>query len=517
MTSAEREVDPRLAQVIIVLLGVVGFLCVTSLFAAMAKLVPPHSDGACPVLYAQAVIDGNPGLRGWDLTTVGFYTELPFYILGVKFLGMKSDVMRFVPAFIYALNVALIVALIWKYRIRHKAWILLPVLAFLVLPANGVWPHALTPALHHVTATFGFLMLLVLNDKLVVENSRFKIVLLFVIALLATWGDLAFVFLFAIPLALSGALLHRRDVEARRSFYKSVLAPVFLGVIAGHLVILAMRTLDLGTPVGIGSMLFETKANIPVKAEILLDSWAKFFGVEVWNKPLSLITLAMVIMGVGIVWWLVAVYRAIREADSGIDIFCVAVPLVTALAVVFSNRGDFLDDTRFLVPAFFLAIVLMSREWQRRIENRIWKAVPVVILLASAFLTSGFLRSNRLMLAGDGYASEYKRTTATLERLGLRKGFGDFWACQVLRVVSEGKLEIMPLGIAGDGTLVERRWASDRRWFKSPSGRFAVFRGVDTQERQALQKAAIAKWGKPQQTLAEGDMRILVWENNESF
>jgi hypothetical protein len=517
LTNSANQIDGRLARPLLVLLGTAAFLIIFGLFAAMAKLITPHSDGACPALYAQAVLDGNPGLRGWDLTTVGFYTELPFYIVGVKVLDLQADVMRFVPAFIYALNVALIAALVWKYRIRHKAWILLPVLALLVLPANGVWQHALTPALHHVTATLGFCLLLLLNDRLVVEGSKLKSALLFTVALLATWGDLAFLFLFALPLAVSGTFLHLGDTASRRAFYKSVLAPVFLGVVFGHLGIKGMTLLGFGTPVGIGSMLFETKENIPIKAEILLDSWVRFFGFDVWSKPVSLITVCMAFMGVGIVCWVVACWGALRRRDSGFDLFCVATPAVTTLAVVFSNRGDFLDDTRFIVPSFFLAIVLIARELQRRSDSVLWRAVPVVLVAASAFVASQFFNSNRFLLAGDAYASDLRRTAETLERQGIRKGFGDFWACQVLRVVSKGTLEITPVSLAGDGSLAERRWASDRRWFDDPSGRFAVFRGLDADEQQHLQDAAIAMWGQPAKTLDEGQMRILIWDSDRSL
>ena len=45
---------------------------------------PFNSDGAANVLQAQAIIHGNPLLRGWWTSDVSFYTtELPEYALEI--------------------------------------------------------------------------------------------------------------------------------------------------------------------------------------------------------------------------------------------------------------------------------------------------------------------------------------------------------------------------------------------------------------------------------------------------
>ena len=169
MAALNKELDPRFAKVFGIFAGAVGFLVLYFFFASLGKLVPAHSDSSYLILYADAMLNGNWLLRGWDLTTVGFYTEFPFYLVAVRFLGVQPDLVRFVPAFIYALNVALVFALIWKYRLVRGFWIFLPAVAFLVLPSNGIWPIALNGAIHMVTLTIGLCMLLVLNDRLILE------------------------------------------------------------------------------------------------------------------------------------------------------------------------------------------------------------------------------------------------------------------------------------------------------------------------------------------------------------
>src|ERR1700735_3513392 len=66
------------------------------------------SDGASNILQAQAVLHGNPLLRGWWTSDVSFYTtELPEYVLVVALRGLSPDVVHIGGALTYTLTVAL--------------------------------------------------------------------------------------------------------------------------------------------------------------------------------------------------------------------------------------------------------------------------------------------------------------------------------------------------------------------------------------------------------------------------
>ncbi len=67
-----------------------------------------NSDGAANILQAQAMLHGNPLLRGWWTTDVSFYTtELPEYALVVAARGISPDVVHLCGALTYTLAVAL--------------------------------------------------------------------------------------------------------------------------------------------------------------------------------------------------------------------------------------------------------------------------------------------------------------------------------------------------------------------------------------------------------------------------
>ena len=66
------------------------------------------SDGASNILQAQAMLHGNPLLRGWWTSDVSFYTtELPEYVLVVALRGLSPDVVHICGALTYTLAVAL--------------------------------------------------------------------------------------------------------------------------------------------------------------------------------------------------------------------------------------------------------------------------------------------------------------------------------------------------------------------------------------------------------------------------
>jgi hypothetical protein len=536
MSALNKELDPRLAKAFGVVACLTGLFILYFFFSSLAKLVPAHSDSSYLILYAEAMLSGNWGLRGWDLTTVGFYTELPFYLVGVRLMGVHPDLVRLVPAFIYAVNILLVAAVIWKFRVRDCGWMFLPILAFLVLPSNGIWPFALNGAIHMVTLMLGLCMLLILNDRLVLE-SRLSQAVLFVICLFGVWGDLAFAFLFFIPLAAAGFWLHRKDALSIKTFNLSVVLPAALGMLMGQVLVIGARALGFGAPVGNGIQMFAQKETIVRRAQLLADSWIDFFGVDMWGAALSVTSLAKLSLAIGFVWWAKSVFNAWKKSESGIDLFAMFMPILSAAAVLVSHHGGGGDETRFMVPAFFVSMLLLSRNLQVESHFISRKIGALAVSLAAVTVSVGFVIDNRTLLAGDGHMSQFKRAAAEISQRGLNKGFGDFWACQATRVASEGELDIIPVNLITKNRVDPHVWAADRKWFTEPNGRYVLIHGFIgytgkqhilagligkrtvvgerlPRERPHLVELAAAYWGAPTKAIKIGEMELLIWESD---
>lgn len=530
-----RELSPQFARVFGIAACAIGFCILYFFFASLGKLVPAHSDSSYLVLYADAILKGNWLLKGWDLTTVGFYTELPFYVVAVKLTGVQPDLIRLVPAFIYALNVTLVLLLIRKYRIVDGYWTYLPAIAFLILPSNGIWPMALNGAIHMVTLSLGLVMLLCLNDRLIFDRAR-RSILLFLICAIGVWGDLSFALFFVLPLLFAGLALHRGSGEDTRRFLLSVAAPAMIGVVAGHAIVSLAKSLGWGAPVGVGAFQFEARDMILPKAQFLVDSWINFFGPDMWGLPLGIISLAKLALGFGVVWWALCVIRAFKDSDSGFDLFAAIMPLAIGAAAVLSHRDGDNDATRLVVPAFFVSTVLMSRLAQRNKAIARWTLASPLMLVAALIVSAKFISDNRMLMAGDGYMSQFRAAVNFLESRSLKQGFGDFWSTQVMRVASGNDLGIVPMAFVDDqGTAVPWHWAADRRWFEQPAGNFVLVSGLygetfqqrsfsllgsknlvgnykyTTNWRDRSIERARKHWGEPSEVHYFGELAILIY------
>jgi len=83
-----------------------GALFLLALSQSLVSAV--NSDGSANILQAQAMLHGNPLLRGWWTSDVSFYTtELPEYALVVAARGVSPDVVHICGALTYTLTVAL--------------------------------------------------------------------------------------------------------------------------------------------------------------------------------------------------------------------------------------------------------------------------------------------------------------------------------------------------------------------------------------------------------------------------
>jgi hypothetical protein len=109
----------RQGLILLVLAAACAGLC--ALYFHQSLTAPFNSDGAANVLQAQAIIHGNPLLRGWWTSDVSFYTtELPEYALVTAIHGVSPNVVHVCGALTYTLTV-LLTALVARGRKRGAA------------------------------------------------------------------------------------------------------------------------------------------------------------------------------------------------------------------------------------------------------------------------------------------------------------------------------------------------------------------------------------------------------------
>ena len=522
--SLSKELDPRIAKGFGIFAAVIAFLAMFFLFSVLAKLTPLHSDRALLVLYADEMLSGNVGLRGWNLTTVGFYNELPLYLVAVQWLGVSLDVMRLVPAFINAVNVTLLCLLIWRYGTKASIALFIPVLVYLVMPSNGAWIQLLQAMTHQVTTSCILLTLLILPKGLTLEKIDWRSICCFAISMIATWSDLAYVFLFVGPLIAAVWWVHRSGRESLVLSTKTVLLPILIGAVIGHLLVHVMKALEFGSASGVAAFKFESAGRLAPKLGTEMRDWSAFFGDSFWGHEVNLYSISLVFLTVGLIWWLISAWRSLIEADSVIDVLAVTMFVFAVAFTVCSDRGSTLDNARFLLPAYFAAVFLITRYWQDHLSNRWYQGLAASLVVASIIVSLPFYSQNRLLLAGDVYGSRLKAPMEFLAGLNLRSGFADFWAGHLLRTASANKLELAPVRVGPKGDLIPMYWGSDIEWIRGAKGKFAVFCGEffgeydnGPQSRNAFVRSAIETWGEPDRIEEVEGLVFLIWNTDKEL
>jgi hypothetical protein len=117
---ARRPAPGRLAWLLLLLLIGAGLL---ALYFRQSMTAPFNSDGAANVLQGQAIVTGNPLLRGWWTSDVSFYTtELPEYALVTAIRGLSPDVVHLCGALTYTLTILLAALVARSGAGRQAGW-----------------------------------------------------------------------------------------------------------------------------------------------------------------------------------------------------------------------------------------------------------------------------------------------------------------------------------------------------------------------------------------------------------
>ena len=519
MAALNKELDPRFAKAFGVFAGVIAFLILYFYFASLGKLIPVHSDRAYLALYAQEILSGNYLLSDWHLTTVGFYNEIPFYIVAVKLMGLQTDVMRLVPAFVFTINTALVCALIWKHRVRSGWWIFIPVLIYIVAPSNGAWIHFLQGASHHVTTSYMLACMLLLPKDFVLDGSKSAFIALLLVSYTAALSDLSFIYLFIGPLIVAIVWAFRDDKQQLRASLLTLALPMAASAFLGQLTVTALKSIGAGSAPGLGPVAFEQLDRLSLKLSSLTADWITFFGANFFGMPLNLLSLSVLLIGTGVVLWACA-FREGLSKGSPLEKLLIAMLVSAVVLCTISYRGETLDNARFLLPSY-LGAVFMLGLFLQRIEWRSSKVVYAVLLFSCLIISSRFVSDKRLLIAGDQYGNRLTEPLRILRERGLTNGFTDYWTGHLLRVASGNALDLCPIAVAADGSITAMHWACDADWIRGARGNFAILAGEHfgnpadgPNSRDKLEAASRRYWGEPLERIETNGMIILIWPSD---
>jgi hypothetical protein len=488
----------RLARVTLLLLLAGTGLC--ALYFCQSMAAPFNSDGAANVLQGQAIVSGNPLLRGWWTSDVSFYTtELPEYAVVTAIRGLSPDVVHLCGALTYTLTV-LLAALVARggagaapgdragwYRAGLAAGIMLA-------PSILGGTEVLLENPDHAGTAVPVLLLLLLLDQAAgrardpaggrrAGRLAAPAAACVLLALAQAGDELALVAATA-PLAAVCALrlLTARRVKGRPRragppLDASLLAAAVISVGLARLADLMIRALGGFDLRPLGGVALASPHQVPANARLLGQSLVLLFGANNPGTPrqprtiqahVLLVSMAdshligLLLAGAGLVAGIASLLS--RRADRTTQLLVAAISLVLA-AAVFTTVLRSLSNAHEVAVLLPLGAALAGRVLpgaaRPRARGRRAGSVPLAL---GAWLA--------VSVAELCYAAAWpaaplpqQAVAAWLVSHHERAGLAGYWQAGATTVASGGQVLVAPVVVAAPRASADR-WESSASWYQ---------------------------------------------------
>jgi hypothetical protein len=544
---------------VLVLAAACAGLC--ALYFHQSLTAPFNSDGAANVLQGQAIIHGNPLLRGWWTSDVSFYTtELPEYALVTAIHGVSPNVVHVCGALTYTLTV-LLTALVARGRERgaggyFRAGIAVGIV--LALSVTGSIGMFLENPNHAGTAVPVLAVLLLINragggagdgDTSDLAGRRWLIpVAACAVLALAEVGDELTLATATVPLGVvcvvrlitgrpaKGAPAAgggRRRAAVERALLAAAVVSVGLAWLANRL-IRALGGFDLRPLSGVA---LAPLSRVPANASMLWQAVVLLFGANQPGAPhqprmISDHVLVQLMAGFHVIGLLLA-----------------AVGLTAGIAALRSRRGD--RVTQVLVVAIIVLLLfgvfstlLRSRSYVHEIAILLplcaALAGRVLVPLAGRRLTARrFARVAALALsawlavsvAELGYDTTWPAVQPSQQAVAAwlvahheRDGLAGYWQAASTTVTSSGQVLVAAVtlpaapaaGRSAAARAVAYRWESSADWYQ-PARHDATFVIAVTNQAAAAGLSVPevrARFGPPAAQYQVGQDVIMLYDDN---
>lgn len=487
-----------------------GCVGLAFLYYRQSLTAPFTSDGAGNVLQGQAMLAGNPLLRGWWSSDVSFYTtELPEYALVTAIRGISPNVVHICGALTYTLTV-LLTALVARGRERGavgycRAGIALGI-ALALCVTGSVGEYLENP--NHAGTAVPVLLLLLLLDRAEgraadPSGGRWLIPAAACLVLaVADIGDELTLAAATAPLGLVCIIRllsgRRSDSEERRASLpldRALLAAAVTSVAVTEIVKLIIRALGGFDLRPVNGVSLAPLSQVPIHASLLWRAIVIMFGANQPGPPrqpqavsthlqvagiagFHVVGLALAIVGLAVG---IAALRS-PLADRATQVLVVSIGVILAFGVFTTlvHSPSYFHEVAPLMP---LGAALAGRVLPLRLPG----AGPARRRVSgvAAIAVGTWLA---LSVAGVCYAATWPALQPSQQAVAAwlvshheRAGLSGYWQATSTTVTSGGQVLVagitMPKVSAGQPAsdhAAAYHWESSASWYQ-PVGRDATF------------------------------------------
>jgi hypothetical protein len=516
------------------------------------------SDGASNILQAQAMLHGNPLLRGWWTSDVSFYTtELPEYALAVAARGLSPDVVHICGALTYTLTVAL-AGLLARGRATGAAGLRRAGIAVAIMLAPSVLGGTevfLENPDHFGTSVPILLVLLLLDwgegrDDAAAPRWYVPVA----VGALLAWsqvGDELSLVAATVPIGavcafrLAVTLIRRRPRgELRRDGL--LVAAALISVAVARIAERALRAIGGFDQRPIPSTRLASLGQVPANARLLSQSIVLLFGANKPGKPSQPLTISrhvplllsadlhvigLVVAGAGLIAGIAAGFfgRPGRPGGPGWDRvvqILVAATGVTIAAGLFTTVMQSLSSAHEVAILLPLGAVLAGRTLpssvrplvRRLAEARTPSVRVATVTTAATVALAGWLAVG---VSEAAYGAAWPASPLPVQSVAVwlvahhqREGLAAYWQGTETTVASGGRVLVAPVTAAGTAA---KHWEASSAWYQ-PSRYRATFviaglSPISTENALSV-AAARARFGRPAAEYHVGIDIVMIYQYN---
>lgn len=500
------------------------------------------SDGASNILQAQAMLHGNPLLRGWWTSDVSFYTtELPEYALVVAARGLSPDVVHICGALTYTLTVAL-AGLLARGRATGAAGLRRAAIAVAIMLAPSILGGTevfLENPDHFGTSVPVLLVLLLLDwgegrDEVLAPRWYVPVAVGLLLAwtqvgdelsLVAATGPVAAVCALRLAICL---VRHRPRLELR--WDALLMAAALISVAIARVAEQTLRSVGGFVQRPVPGARLSSLGQLPANARVLYQSILLLFGANNPGQPNQALTISqhvplvfsssfhvtgVLVAGAGLVAGIAAGFfgrpgrpgRDWADRDRVNQILVVAI-VVTIVAGEFSTVLQSLTSAHEVAVLLALGAVLaartlppLARSVAARLAGRLTRVRAAAVITATTLALAGWVAVG---VAEAAYAATWQpspvpvqKVTAWLVAHHQRDGLAAYWQGTQTTVTSGGRVLVAPVTVSGNAA---KHWEASSAWYQPSRYRatFVIAELHPTQAENSLTVASVrARFGRP--------------------
>ena len=471
-----------------------------SLYVRQSLVAPFNSDGASNILQAQAMLHGNPLLKGWWTSDVSFYTtELPEYMLVELFRGVRPDVVHIAGALGYTLAV-LLAALLARGSAKGRTGIIRALLAagIMLAPSIAGGTEVFLENPDHAGTAVPILALLLFLDRMPAgvgqqegpagvgqQESRVRWYVPAGVCAALAWIQVADqLTLVAATAPIAAVAVVRMVILAvRRCPLPEYRYDAMLLVAAGLSTQVAKLAQDMLRRFGgfdlrpLPHRLLAPLSDVPANTRTMGQTLLLLFGANTAPRShqeleiiarFHLIGLVLALLG-----FAVAVVTFFTRLTDRVTQIIVAATVATLVAGIFGTELPSLAHAHEVAILLPFGAVLAGRMLvlpAGRLVPARWHAGRVGVPLLAAWLAAG-LAALCFAAAWTPLGPPNQQLADWLSGHGYTEGLTAYWQANATTVVSDGKVLIAPVTPTARSV---RRWESSISWY-DPSRHQANF------------------------------------------